>query len=109
MQLFIKVIPLRAGTGAPAGQPRLLACPPGVTPDTVLSFLTQRLGEVLQTAWTPTGHHQHPGIGWVFSGGPATGPQEAVDLACVPFIESPGGSLQPLFEAQAASASSSLS
>ncbi len=48
MQLFVKVIPLRAGTGEPAGEPRLVCCPPDVEPDTSLSFLTQRLGEVIE-------------------------------------------------------------
>lgn len=57
MQLFVKVIPLRTGTGEPAGKPRLMRCPPGVGPDTILPFLTQRLGEAIATAWTSTGEH----------------------------------------------------
>jgi hypothetical protein len=101
MQLFVKVIPLRAGTGEPAGEPRLVCCPPDVEPDTILSFLTQQLGEVIETVWTSTEHHERLGVGWVFPGAPATGPQEAVELACVPFIELPGGTLRPMFEAQA--------
>ena len=36
MQLFVKVIPLRHGTGEPAGEPRLLRCPPSVAPDAIL-------------------------------------------------------------------------
>ena len=44
MQLSVKVIPLRPGTGEPTGEPRLLRCPAGVAPDTILSFLTQQLG-----------------------------------------------------------------
>jgi hypothetical protein len=43
MRLFVKVIPLRAGTSEPAGEPRLVRCPRDVEPDTVLSFLTQQL------------------------------------------------------------------
>jgi hypothetical protein len=101
MQLFVKVIALRAGTGECAGEPRLLCCPPGVEPDTVLSFLTQRLGEVIETVWTSTEHHLRLDIGWVFPGAPAAGPQEAVEFACVPLIEGPGGSLLPMFEVQA--------
>ena len=101
MQLFVKVIPLRAGTGEPAGEPRLLCCSPDVEPDTVLSFLTQRLGEVIETVWTSTEHHIRLDIGWGFGGAPATGPQEAVEFACVPLIEGPGGSLLPMFEVQA--------
>jgi hypothetical protein len=101
MQLFVKVIPLRAGTGESAGEPRMLCCPPDVEPDTVLSFLTQRLGEVIETVWTSAEEHKRLDIGWVFPGAPATVPQDAVQVACVPFIEGPGGSLQPLFEVQA--------
>jgi hypothetical protein len=101
MQLFVKVIPLRAGTGEPAGEPCLMRCPSGVAPDAILPFLTQTLGEAIATAWTSTGEHACLDVGWVFSGTPATGPHEAVDFACVPFIEAPDGSLQPLFEVQA--------
>lgn len=50
---------------------------------------------------TSTEHHERLGVGWVFSAAPAAGLQEAVELACVPFIEGPGGSLQPMFEVQA--------
>src|SRR5215467_2761903 len=50
MQLYVKLIPLWAGTSESAGEPRLLCCPPDVEPDTVLSFLTQQLGEVIDTA-----------------------------------------------------------
>jgi hypothetical protein len=101
MQLFVKVIPLQAGTSEPAGEPRLVCCPPDVEPDTVLSFLTQQLGEVIETVRTPTEHHGRLGVGWVFPGAPATGRCEAVELACVPFVESPGEALQPMFEVQA--------
>ncbi len=101
MPLFVKVIPLRAGTGEAAGEPRLVCCPPDVEPDTVLSFLTQRLGEVIETVWTSTEHHIRLDLGWVFGGAPATGPREPVEFACVPFIEGPGGSLVPMFEVQA--------
>lgn len=101
MRLFVKVIPLRAGTGEPAGEPRLVCCPPDVEPDTILSFLTQRLGEVIETVWTSTEHHERLGIGWVFPAAPATGSHEAVELACVPFIEGPSGPLRPMFEVQA--------
>jgi hypothetical protein len=100
MRLFIKAIPLRAGTGEPVGEPRLLRCPPDVEPDTILSFLTQRLGEVIETVWTSTKQHKHLGIGWVFPDTPATGQCEAAELACIPFIESPDGTLQPMYEVQ---------
>jgi len=101
MPLFVKVIPLRAGASEPAGEPRLLGCPPDVEPDTILPFLTQRLGEPAETVWTSTEHHERLSIGWVFPAAPATGPQDAVEFACIPFIESPDGALQPMFEVQA--------
>ena len=59
MPLFVKVIPLRAGTGEPDGDPRMLRCPGDVEPDTILPFLTQRLGEAIDTVWTSTEHHEH--------------------------------------------------
>lgn len=101
MPLFVKVIPLRAGTSEPAGDPRLMPCPPDVEPDTILSFLTQGLGQPAETVWTSTEHHEHLTIGWVFPGPPVTGPQDAVEFACIPVIESAGGTLQPMFENQA--------
>ena len=100
MRLFVKVIPLRAGTGEPAGEARLVCCPPDVEPDTVLSFLTQQLGEVIETAWTSTEHHA-PGRRLGLSRRSRRRAAPAVELACVPFIEGPGGTLQPMFEVQA--------
>jgi len=101
MRLFIKIIPLRAGTAEPAGEPSFLPCPADVEPDTILSFLAQRLGEVIETIWTSTERHERIDTGWVFPGTPATESQDAVEVACVPFIETADGSLQPMFEVQA--------
>jgi hypothetical protein len=101
MPLFVNVIALRAGTTEPAGEPRLLPCPPDVEPGTVLSFLTQRLGEPVELVRAPTEHHQRVGIGWVFPDASSTGQQDATEVACIPFIESPGGRLRPLFEVHA--------
>ena len=61
MPLVVKVIPLRAGASQPAGEPRLLSCPPEVQPDTILSFLAQRLGEPVELVWASTEHHKRPG------------------------------------------------
>jgi hypothetical protein len=64
--LLVKVIPLRAGTAEPAGDPQILACPPDVEADTILSFLTGRFGAVIETAWTSTERHPRAGTGWIF-------------------------------------------
>jgi len=101
MQLFVKIIPLRAGNAGPAGESRMLACPPDVEPDTILSFLSQRFGEITEMIWTSTERHERIGIGWLFTSTQATESQDAVELACVPFIEAADGSLQPMFEALA--------
>ena len=58
MRLFMKIIPLRAGTGEPTGESHILPCPPDVEPDTLLSFLPQTLGEVTETVWTSTDRHR---------------------------------------------------
>src|SRR5215467_7720649 len=101
MPLFVKVIPLPAGTTEPAGEPCLLRCPPDVEPDTILSFLTQRLGEPVEKVCTSTEHHQRLDIGWVFADVPTTGQQDATEFACIPFLESPDGQLRPMLEVQA--------
>ncbi len=101
MQLFVKIIPLRAGTAEPAGESRMLPCPPDVEPDTILSFLSHRFGEVIDTIWTSTEGHERIDIGWLVPGIQATESEDAIELACVPFIEAADGSLQPMFEALA--------
>lgn len=57
MRLLVKVIPLRAGTAEPAGDPQMSACPPDVGADTILSFLAGWFGAVVETAWTSTERH----------------------------------------------------
>jgi hypothetical protein len=98
MQLFVKIIPIRAGTAEPAGESRMLACPPDVQPDTIRSFLSQRFGEVTETIWTSTERQGRIGIGWLFPSTEATESRDAVEFAYVPFIEATDGSLQPMFE-----------
>jgi len=100
MQLFVKIIPLRAGSAEPAGKPRIITCPPDVEPDTILSFLTQRMGEVIETMCTSTQRHERIDIGWIFPGPRAAQPQDAIEFACVPLMETNDG-LQPMFEVQA--------
>jgi hypothetical protein len=97
MPLFVKVIPVRAGTSEPAGEPFLLRCPPDVGPDTIVSFLTQRLGDPVELVRMSTERRERLAIGWVFPDTPAIGPPDAVEFACVPVIESSGGALQPVF------------
>jgi hypothetical protein len=101
MRVSVKIIPVRAGTAEPAGEPRIAACPPDVERDTILSFLTQRLGEIIETIGTSTERHGRIDTGWAFPGTPATESQDAVEFACVPFIEVADRSLQPMFEVQA--------
>jgi hypothetical protein len=97
MPLFVKVIPLRAGTSEPAGEPFLLRCPPDVGPDTIVSFLTQRLGDPVELVRMSTEPGERLGIGWIFPGALVAGPPDAVEFACVPVIESLGGAVQPVF------------
>lgn len=93
MRLFVKVTPLMAGTSDQWADAKLLECPADVEPDTVLSFLTQRLGALIDTAWTSTERHARLAAGWIFPSG-----DEAEELLCVPLVEGPDGSFQSMFE-----------
>lgn len=101
MQLVCQGHPVRAAGSEPAGEPRVLRFPPDAEPETVFSFLTQELGEAVETPWTSTEHDKRPGIGRIFPGTPTTGLQEAAERVCIPFIESPGGLLQLMYEVKA--------
>ena len=98
MRLVVKVIPLSAGTAEPAGAPELLSCPPDVEADTILSFLTSKFGDPVQTAWTSTDRHPRIDTGWIFRAPRAGEPDQDVEMLCVPFIEAADGSLRSLFE-----------
>ncbi len=100
MQIFVKIMPLKAGTSEAAGDPELLACPPDVEPETILSFLSQKFGRYIETVLTSTERHQRIQTGWIFRG-PTASPGEPFELACVPLVEVAGGSLRPMFELQA--------
>jgi len=101
MQLYVNVIVVSAGTSEPAGDPMVVACPPDVAPETVLSFLTQKFGEPIDTAWTCTDQHPRITTGWVFPGEPATATDPALEFICVPLVRAGDGTLQPLFELHA--------
>jgi hypothetical protein len=101
MRLVCQGHPPRAAGCEPAGEPRVSRCPPDAEPETVLSVLTQKLGEVIETPCTSTQHHKCLGIGWIFPGTPATGPRQAAELACMPFIELSGALPQFMDEVQA--------
>jgi hypothetical protein len=101
MQLYVKVVPLSAGTSQPAGEPLTVPCPPDVEPDTVLSFLTQKFGEPLEVAWTSTDRHPRLATGWIFPGMPATATDPEVEYLCVPHIQTSDGTLHNMFELQA--------
>jgi hypothetical protein len=98
MRLLVKVIPLRAGTAEPAGDPQMLACPPDVEADTILSFLAGRFGAVVETAWTSTERHPRVEAGWIFPGPRERGPAGGIEILCVPLVDTGDGSLRSMFE-----------
>ena len=98
MQLFVKVVPMKAGSAELAGDTETFECPTDVQPDTILSFLTQKFGGLIDTAWTYTDRHPRIEVGWIFGGGPSTPPEGPVELLCVPQIRVADGSLQSMFE-----------
>jgi hypothetical protein len=98
MRLLVKVIPLRAGTAESAGDPEVLPCPPDVEADTILSFLTGRFGDLIETAWTSSERHPRIETGWIFPGPPDDERAGGVEILCVPFIETGDGSTRPMFE-----------
>lgn len=98
MRLFVQVTPLKAGTPEPSGDSHLMECPADVEPDTVLSFLSQRFGDVVDTAWTSTQRHARLACGWIFAG---TTEDSGCEVLCVPLLEMDDGSIQSMFELQA--------
>ena len=98
MQLFVKIMPVNAGSSEQAGEFKVMACPPDVEADTVLSFLMQQYGEPVDTAYTSDENHARVEIGWVFPGPPGLASGESTELICAPFIKIDDGSLQPMFE-----------
>lgn len=101
MQIYIKVIPITGGTSQQAGDSLMMPCPQDMEPDTVLSFLSQRFGEPIETAWTSTARHQRLATGWIFPGTNATAHDPEIELLCVPHIRTGNGTLQNMFELQA--------
>jgi Bacterial EndoU nuclease len=95
MQLFVKVTPLRAGTSEASAEGELLRCPHDVEPATLLSFLTQLFGDVVDTAWTSTERHPRLACGWVFVG---PGEHQRQEVVCVPLVATDDGSLRSMFE-----------
>jgi len=98
MQLFGNIVPMKAGSAEPVGESGTIECPADVEPDTILSFLTQEFGPLVDTAWTNTDRHPRIDVGWIF-GGTASNPSDGpVELLCVPQIRVADGSLQSMFE-----------
>ena len=95
MQLFVKVTPLKADTAEATAEGEVLRCPADVEPDTILSFLTQKFGEVVETAWTSTDRHDPFACGWIFAG--AIEQKDGQVLLCVPIVETVDGSLESMF------------
>ena len=100
MDLYIKVITVRAGSSDPESA-RLEPCPPDVDPATVQSYLTGKFGEPLRLVWTSTSHRPRVDIGWVFAGGPAARTDTAHEILCIPTLIAEDGTLQHMFEVQA--------
>jgi hypothetical protein len=98
MQLFVKVVPMKAASAEPAGNTETFECPSDVEPDTILSFLTQKFGDLIDTAWTYTDRHPLIEVGWIFGGTGSTPPEEPVELLCVPQIRAADGHLHSMFE-----------
>jgi Bacterial EndoU nuclease len=98
MRLVIKVTPLKTGTSEPSGDAQLLECPSDVEPDTMLSFVSQRFGEVVDTAWTSTERHARLACGWIFA---TTAEDAGREFLCVPLVAMDDGSLRSMFELQA--------
>ena len=89
---------LRAGTAESAGNPEVLPCPPDVAADTILSFLTGRFGDLIETAWTSTRRHPRIEAGWIFAGPRDDERAGGVEFLCVPCIEAGDGSTRPMVE-----------
>jgi hypothetical protein len=100
MDLYIKVITVRAGTSRPVDT-RLEPCPPGVEPANVQSYLTQKYGKLLRLVWTSTSRHPRVDIGWVFPGSPAAGTDTEHEILCIPTLLADDGTPQHMFEVQA--------
>ncbi len=98
MQLFVKIVPIKAGSVELAGDGRTIECPVDVEPDTILSFLTQEFGTLVDTAWTYTDRHPRIEVGWIFGGTATNRSDRPVELLCVPQVRVADGSLQSMFE-----------
>ena len=95
MRLFVKVTPLKVGTSEASAEGELLQCPADVEPDTLLAFLSQRFGDVVETAWTSTERHARLACGWIFAG---TSKQAGQEILCTPLVATDDGSLRSMFE-----------
>jgi hypothetical protein len=98
MRLFVQVTLLKAGTYEPSAEAELMECPADVEPDTILSFLNQVFGDVIETAWTTTERHAHLACGWIFTG---TTKNASSDVLCVLLLAMDDGTLRSMFELQA--------
>jgi hypothetical protein len=98
MRLFVKVTPLKAGTSEPSAEAELMECPADVEPDTILLFLSQVFGDVVETAWISTERHAQLACRWIFTG---TTEHADSEVLCVPLVAMDDGSLRSMFELQA--------
>lgn len=102
-RIALKIARVQAGSGEPVAEPEWIDCPPDVTPDTLLSYLTQQFGEPIEVALTATEKNPRLAIGWFFRPTPAvpTGATDNFEAMIIPFIKLEDGSDVAMFLHQA--------
>jgi len=68
VRLFFYMVVVDAETGKEVRPPWLTQCSEDVEPETMLSYLQQRLGEPLHAALLSTPRHPQLTVGWIFPG-----------------------------------------
>ena len=101
--IALKITAVKAGTGAPLGEPRWQVCPEDVDPDTLLSWLEQTFGKPVELVLTQTEVNPALPVGWFFKAVRAEAdlPSEQLELMVIPFISVGDGSQVAMFAYQA--------
>ena len=95
MRLFVKVTPIKSGASKALDEGEILRCPADVEPGTLLSFLSQRFGPVVDTAWPSTERHGRRARGWILAGTDGWSGQQVL---CEPFAEAEDGTTRSMAE-----------